>query len=348
VRSASRDHDPFDDSRSLASLRVAVALLILISPELHQAEALSARPELLSFVPEGAGWLAALHLSPSAAHILRFVALSSGALALLGFYSRAALAVLTVSALPLHALSQFSGTVLHDMHLFWFSGLLAVSPCGDVWALDSWGSARTRPALEYAIPAVLCRALLGVVYFFPGLHKLLESGWGWGTAEHVVGQMHAKWFEMARLPWLRVDRYPRLCSLGGHAVPLFELGFLPLTGWRKTRPLAACLGFCFHWATQAFFFIPFVSLWACYVVLVPWGWLLRPRRLRAARAGARARSSSRGAAGCRGGRAAAGTSDISGISWPHSSLASGLLSDVCRAHGGHAAGLAGRGRVAGR
>src|SRR5882724_2962528 len=272
----------FEDSRSLSALRIAVVLLILISPELHQAEALAARPELLSFVPEGAGWLAALHLTPRSAEVLRVVALSSGALALLGFHSRAALAVLTVAALPLYALSQFSGTVLHDMHLFRFSGLLAVSPCGDVWALDSWGSARTRPALAYAIPAALCRALLGVVYFFPGLHKLLESGWAWGTAEHVVAQMHAKWFEMAELPWLRVDRYPRLCSLGGHAVPLFELGFLPLVIWRKTRPLAACMGFCFHWATQAFFFIPFISLWACYVMLVPWGWLLRPRRLRAA------------------------------------------------------------------
>jgi hypothetical protein len=256
-----------------------VVLLILISPELHQAEALAARPELLQFVPEGAGWLAALHLTPGSVHILRLAALSSGALSLLGFHSRAALAVLTVAALPLYALSQFSGTVLHDMHLFWFSGLLAVSPCGDVWALDSWGNTRTRPAAEYAIPAALCRTLLGVVYFFPGLHKLLESGWAWGAAPHVVAQMHAKWFQMAQVPWLRIDRYPWVCSLGGHVVPLFELGFLPLVSWRKTRPLAACMGFGFHWATQAFFFIPFVSLWACYVMLVPWGWVLRPRRL---------------------------------------------------------------------
>ena len=273
----------FEDSRALAALRVAVVLLILISPELHQAEALAARPELLQFVPEGASWLAALHLTPSSVHILRLVALSSGALALLGFYSRTALAALTVSALPVYALSQFSGTVLHDMHLFWFSGLLALSPCGDAWALDSWGGARTRAAAEYAIPASLCRALLGVVYFFPGLHKLLESGWAWGDAPHVVAQMHAKWFELAQLPWLRIDRYPLLCSLGGHAVLLFELGFLPLVSWRKTRPLAAGMGLGFHWATQAFLFIPFVSLWACYVMLVPWGSLLRPRRLSSAR-----------------------------------------------------------------
>ena len=265
----------YNDARALSALRVVVSALILISPELHQAVGLSARPELLDFVPEGAHFFSALHLTPSSAQTLRLIALSSGALALLGFYSRAALALLTLSAMPLYALSQFSGAVMHDMHLFWFSGLLALSPCGDVWALDSWGVQPRRAAREYAIPVALCRAFLGVVYFFPGFHKLLESGWQWAAGEHVIAQMHAKWFEMAQLPALRIDHYPWLCSLGGHAVLLFELGFLPLSLWRRTRPLAACMGLSFHFATQSFFFIPFISLWACYVLLVPWSFWQR-------------------------------------------------------------------------
>jgi len=255
----------------LAALRVVVSLLILISPELHQATALAAHPEQLNYVPEGAAWFAALRLTPSAAQTLRVIALSSGAFALLGYYSRSALAVLTLSAMPLYALSQFSGAVLHDMHLFWFSGLLTLSPCADVWALDASGTPPSRPAREYAWPVAICRAFLGVIYLFPGLHKLLESGWGWGSGPHVVAQMHAKWFQWGELPWLRIDRYPWLCSLGGHTVLLFELGFWPLVSWRKTRTLAACFGLGFHGATQAFLFIPFVSLWSCYVVLVPWG-----------------------------------------------------------------------------
>lgn len=277
----------WSDARALSALRVVVAALILISPELHQAAELAARPELLNFVPEGAGWFAALHLSPSSAQTLRLIALSSGALALLGFYSRAALAVLTLSAMPLYALSQFGGAVMHDMHLFWFSGLLALSPCGDVWALDSWGSEPTRAAREYAVPVALCRAFFGVIYFFPGFHKLLESGWQWAAAPHVVAQMHVKWFEFAELPWLRIDHYPWLCSLGGHAVLAFEIGFFPLVMWRKTRTLAACMGLGFHWSTQAFFFIPFVSLWACYVVLAPWHRLKTGEGIRAPRPASR-------------------------------------------------------------
>ncbi|HET7544117.1 MAG TPA: HTTM domain-containing protein [Polyangiaceae bacterium] len=258
------------DARALASLRVVVSALILISPELHQAPALAAHPELLDFVPEGAHWFAALHLTPGAAQTLRVIALSSGALALLGYYARAALALLTLSAMPLYALSQASGAVMHDMHLFWFCGLLSLSPCADVWALDSWGSAPARPASEYAVPVGLCRAFFGVIYFFPGFHKLLEAGFQWAEASHVVAQMHAKWFEFSQVPWLRVDRHPWLCSLGGHAVLLFELFFFPLLSFRKTRSFAALLGLGFHLATQVFFYIPFVSLWACYVVLAPW------------------------------------------------------------------------------
>jgi hypothetical protein len=45
---------------------------------------------------------------------------------------------------------------------------------------------------------------------------------------------------------------------------------------QDTRTLAALTGIGFHWATEAFFFIPFLSLWACYVVLAPWHRLRRP------------------------------------------------------------------------
>jgi hypothetical protein len=269
---------PIDDAHSLSALRIVVALLILVSPEFHQAAALAANPALLDVVPEGAGWLPGWSLTPSYVRWASIVVLSSGVLAVLGFHARASLGLLTLAALPLYSLSQRSGTVLHDMHLFWLSGLLALSPCSDVWALDGWGEPRRRAPAEYALPAQFCRASLGVIYLFPGLHKLFESGWAWGSAPHVIAQMHAKWFQMAELPWFRIDHWAKLCALGGYGVLLFELAFLPLALWRPTRPLAALLGVAFHFGTQAFLFIPFVSLWACYVVLVPWSAVLRPKR----------------------------------------------------------------------
>jgi hypothetical protein len=265
-----------------------VAALIVISPELHQAEALAARASELEFVPEGMGVFAALPLDPDLVRALRWLALSCGATALLGFHARASLGLLTLTALPLYSLSQRSGAVLHDMHLFWFSALLAVSPCADVWSLDAWGRGTRRPVREYRVPADFARALLGAIYFFPGVHKLLESGWRWALAPNVTAHMHAKWLQNAELPFLRIDRVPALCTAGGVFVILFELSFFALAFFPRTRLLALAAGLLFHAATELFLFIPFASLWACYVVLVPFGWWDR-------RAG-RGRMTARGAA----------------------------------------------------
>ena len=47
---------------------------------------------------------------------------------------------------------------------------------------------------------------------------------------------------MAELPGLRIDHYPRLCSLGGHAVPLFELVLSPAAARRAVPVLGGVAG----------------------------------------------------------------------------------------------------------
>lgn len=271
--------DSYELSRCLAALRIAVAILILSSPELHQAVDLAAHPAALRFVPEGAAWLTELGLSPSAVSALRAVVLSSGVTALLGFYSRLSMLVLTLAGLPVYALSQRTGSVLHDMHLFWFSALLSVSRCGDAWALDARNGRVLGTAMTYGMPVGFARALLGVVYFFPGYHKLVESGLGWASAEHVIQQLHAKWFQFHELPLLRVDRSPWLCVVGGAFVLAFEVSFVFLIWSRKTAWIAAVAGLLFHALTQVFLFVPFASLWGCYGMLLPWGAILRKKTL---------------------------------------------------------------------
>jgi hypothetical protein len=123
--------------------------------------------------------------------------------------------------------------------------------------------------VRYGVPLFFARLFLGLVYFFPGLHKLRVSGLSWMTAENVTNQMHAKWLEHARVPALRVDHVPALLSAGAVLVVVFELTFIGLALWsRRTRWIALGAGLVFHLSTQLFFFIPFVSLWACYVVLI--------------------------------------------------------------------------------
>ena len=243
--------------------------VILASPELYAARGLVESPGRLGFVPEGLSWIALLPIGPPLARVLFVVSLSTVATAILGFWSRTSLGVLTVSAGLLFSLSQRQGAVLHDMHLFWMTALLAASPCGETLSLDAWGKPRPPPSRRYGVPLFFARVLLGLVYFFPGLHKLRLSGLGWMTSDNVIHQMHAKWLEHGRLPVLRIDHAPLLCAVGAVGVVIFELSFVFLAALsRRTRWVALGAGLAFHLSTQIFFFIPFVSLWACYVVLL--------------------------------------------------------------------------------
>lgn len=254
----------------LAALRIVVVAILLITPELRAAPALAAAPERLVAAPEGLGWLADFQFSPTLVSGVRLLAYSAGACALLGYWSRVSCAVLALAATFLLSFAERVGATLHAMHMLWLLALLAASRSGDVWSLDAWGRAAPAPSITYGVPLCGARALLGVVYFFPGLHKLLSGGLEWGSAANVTAIMYGKWFQHGRLPELRIDHYPLLLAIGGVGVVLFELSFIVLALLPKTRLVALGLGLAFHLSTRLFFFIDFPSLWVCYVVLLPW------------------------------------------------------------------------------
>ena len=165
--------------------------MILILPELWQAPYWASLPAHLRFAPEGLGW--ALHvvpIDPQSARAAQALLIASCGAAILGLGARLAMAGVTVFGLYVFGLSQLSGAVIHDMHLFWFSALLAVSPCGDALSVQRWlrGRLRGQPhaappaALVYGVPLQCARVLLGVVYFFPGFWKLEDLRAGTGSS----------------------------------------------------------------------------------------------------------------------------------------------------------------------
>lgn len=257
----------------LALLRSAVCFIILISPEPRQALATAAQPPQLWLAPPGLSWFLPVFAwcAPHLSLIWRILQ-ASALLGLIGLWTRASLAVLAICFVVLFGGAQLSGAVLHDMHLLWFLLLLLVSPAARVLSLDAWaeghdwlGVARSSQA-AWATHAA--RALLGCVYFFPGVHKLLDGGFAWAASENLKHQLWLKWFQAGGIvPWPRVDQAPLVLALGGAAVLIFELSFLPCLRWRRGRTLALGMGLAFHAATQYFLYIPFPSLWACYALL---------------------------------------------------------------------------------
>lgn len=238
--------------KPLALLRIAVAIVALISPEPAIARIVADRAPALWTVPEGLGWMSGL-VAPLPIVIATALLRASAVLAILGFFRRIALALLAVALLYVFGAAQLTGTVTHDMHLFWFAALLACVK-----------DERDPRALAFA------RLWLGLVYFFPGVHKLAHAGVAWVTSDNLQNQMYFKWYEAGGVaPWPRIDRVPHLMGLIAAGVIVFELAMPLLVSFRRTRIVALVLGLLFHLGAGHFLDVLFPSLMACYVVLFP-------------------------------------------------------------------------------
>lgn len=250
--------------------------VVLCAREVHQAAAEAALPVTLQTSPLGWGWMSALVPTSSASAIALTAVLVLGASAgLVGLFTRPALGLTTVCLLLLLAIPQRWGQGVHTHHLLWFSALLAAGPSGDALSVDAFrrrrrGDPEPIPSIAHGLPVRAAWIVIGFIYLFPGIWKLRTQGLGWALSSNLVDQMHWKWLELGRLPFLRIDHWPALVKAGGLAVLALELGFLPLVLFRSTRLLAAAGAILFHLVAAAFFFIGFASLWACFTVFVPW------------------------------------------------------------------------------
>lgn len=260
---------------SLALLRVAVAALMPLAPGFREGARVAAWAPERWIAPEGLGWFVRhVPINGALATVAQVIVAFAALCAIAGVRARLCFGVLTAAGFYLFAIAQLAGHVFHDNHLLWFCALLAASPCADVLAVDA-----RRPLAaegrEYAAPLLAVRLLLGAIYFFPGLHKLLTSGLDWALSDNLRFQLYWKWAQYGVLPRLRLDAYPWLLHLGGLFVLAFELSFAPLVLFRRTRTAAAIAGLAFHLLSYLVFGLLFASLWLCYVALVDWRPLFR-------------------------------------------------------------------------
>lgn len=166
----------------------------------------------------------------------------------------------------------------HDeMITVYFLVLLAFTPCGDAFSLDSLANSsrqRERPSFAYAYPILLMRLLLAWVYFSSALIKLRVSGLSYFNPDslpalaiwHSLDNLHDTQFRLAFwLPQAR-DLMPAVTLM----VVAWELLFPLSVVWRRARWWILGFGVLFHVATLFFMNIFFPHLLAMYLVFVDW------------------------------------------------------------------------------
>ncbi len=275
MRSDGRGHqDAGADLLGLASLRVGVCLALLLEDSVGGALDAAGRPEELLIYPELLpGWLP---LGFGSTLVLVWIVRILAFTALLGYRTQVSLMALAILGALLLGSAQLVGPTVHNMHLLWFVGLLALSPAGRVASLDAYLARRTSGPFEStsagaARPALLfARMLLATVYFFPGAWKLLSAGTAWASAERLIPLFHSKWYQFNFVPVFRIDHYPHLLEAGAWGILALELSFPVLIWSTMGRWLALIGGLSFHLVSAQLLGIRFMPLWLCYGVLIDW------------------------------------------------------------------------------
>ncbi len=272
---------------NLAIFRVVVFFLLYqmlsgLNPE-HYFRAFSS----VEIIPEGVRWLVPFlpiyqEYGQTIAQVAPYLALA------------AALGIASIVSAPLAALAAFillplpflEGKISHYHHLFWFSAVLSFGPIGHTLSIDSLvrrlfkGKSTLEKSPAYYLPIKFCWLLMGVLYFFAGIWKLWLNGLDWIFGDTLKALLFAKWIELdGWTPSFRIDQHPLLLHSGALLTIAFELSFLVLVLFRKTRIFAVLGGLAFHGMTQLFMRISFSNLLLCYVSLVDWSIVAQKLRL---------------------------------------------------------------------
>ena len=165
----------------------------------------------------------------------------------------------------------------HDeMIAVYFLAVLAFTPCGDAFSIDSWRAMtkKDRPAFAYAYPILLMQLLLAWVYFSSALIKLRVAGVKYLSPDnlpalaifHSLDNLHDTAYRLAF--WLpQVRQYlPFAVAL----VLIWELLFPLAVFVRRVRWWILGIGIFFHISTLFLMNIFFPHQLAMYLVFVDW------------------------------------------------------------------------------
>lgn len=265
---------------NLGIFRIVVFTLLLVTGNAETFRFYAALPSELVYPPELIGWVSLDSLRPLFEPALVVFQLST-VLAIFGAWTRWTGLASALTGVMVLGLPNWFGKVNHGHHLLWIAALLALSSSGHALGVDGIRAAFRRadhedvgapqPDRVFGVPLKMLVLILGMVYFFPGFYKLFTVGPRWMHPDAVRDLMYLDWNRMGHwLPAIRLDGSSALLALGAVGTVVFELVFLPLALYRRTRLMAAAGGLAFHNMTNLNLGIRFGTVQWLYVGFVDW------------------------------------------------------------------------------
>jgi hypothetical protein len=214
--------------------------------------------------------------TPLGMQILKWTMLASLLLSTIGFLTPVSTKTSAVLVLFYQGLLRSFSHFNHDEMLgVYFLLVLAFSPCGDAFSVDSWKRKQVPGSgTRYGYPVLLMMCLMAWVYFSSALLKLRVAGFGYFKPEnlpalaiyHSLDNLHDTTFKLAFwLPQIRVY-LPFVVGL----VLAWELLFPVAVFWKRTRWIVLGFGVLFHVMTLLTMNIFFPHMLAMYVVFINW------------------------------------------------------------------------------
>lgn len=215
--------------------------------------------------------------TPAAMVVFKCVLVGSLLLSTVGLFTAVSTKTSLLLVVFYQGLLRSFGHFNHDEMLgVYYLALLAFTPCGDDFSIDSRlrKTRAARPAFAYAYPMLLMQLLMAWTYFSSALIKLRVAGFKYLSADnlpalaifHSLDNLHDTHFKLAF--WLpQVKAYlPFVVGL----VLLWELLFPIAIFWRRVRWWMLGFGVVFHLATLFFMNIFFPHQLVMYLIFVDW------------------------------------------------------------------------------
>ena len=231
-------------------------------------------------------------LTPKSMTILKWTMVLSLSLSTIGYLTPLTTKASALLVLFYQGLLRSFGHFNHDEMLgVYYLIILAFSPCGDGFSVDSLPGLRSKKAeFAYGFPIVLMWLLMAWVYFSSALIKLRMAGLRYFSADnlpvlaimHSLDNLHDTQFRLAF--WLPAVRQYLPLAVG--LVLLWELLFPVAVFCKRVRWYFLGIGVVFHLSTLFLMNIFFPTQLALYLVFVDWrrftAWLTNTRMLRRA------------------------------------------------------------------